>query len=251
MAARMMGGGAWRRPRVFGALLLAVAGTAILLSLMTWQIRRLAWKEALIATLEERLAGDPMPMPEVLDRAAQEFRRVTVTGAFTGAAGSHGFADAAWLTTVRPHGPGYRVVQPFRTDTGRLLLVDRGYVPVAEKNRDARASVPTRWPDGEITLAAALRWPDSADYFADEDAGLKDNVFLTRDVARLAPLWGAEPVLLVAETATGTPWPIPMPVTVDLPNDHLEYAVTWGGLAAIWAVMGGLLVRREWRRASA
>jgi surfeit locus 1 family protein len=220
---------------------------------MTWQLGRLEWKEALIATLEARLAAAPAPLPVAPDPAAEEFRRVTVTGRFTGAAGAHGFADAAYLTTRRPDGPGYRVVQPFETADGRTILVDRGYVPLDAKNEGGRAARPTPAPDGALTLTGALRWPQEADFFAGEGAGPADNVWLTRSVARLAPLWGAEPLLVVAETPTAPEgrWPDPMPVTVDLPNDHREYAITWGALAAVWAAMGALLVRREARRAAA
>lgn len=250
MAEGLAGGGAWRRPRVFGAVLLTVIGTAILLSLMTWQIGRLAWKEALIATLEARLSAEPMPLPDAPDRAAHEFRRFEITGRFTGAPGTHGFPDAAHLTTIRPHGPGYRLVQPFETEGGRVLLVDRGYVPLAEKNVGGQAAAPTPWPEGPLTLVAALRWPDAADFFSAADAGPADNVWLSRDVAVLAPLWGAEPFLLVAETPTGGGrFPLPILPGVNLPNDHLEYAVTWGGMALVWTAMGALLVRREWRRA--
>jgi surfeit locus 1 family protein len=218
---------------------------------MAWQIGRLAWKEALIATLEARLSAEPMPLPDAPDQAAHEFRRVTVSGRFTGAPGAHGFSDAAFLTTIRPHGPGYRIVQPFETETGRVLLVDRGYLPLAQKNVDGKAAAPTPWPEGPLTLVAALRWPDAADFFSAQDAGPADNVWLTRDVAVLAPLWGAEPLLLVAETPTGDGrFPLPLMPGVNLPNDHLEYAVTWGGMALVWTVMGTLLVRREWRRAA-
>jgi surfeit locus 1 family protein len=237
---------------VFGAVLLTVIGTAILLSLMTWQIRRLTWKEDLIATLEARLEAEPVPLPARFEPAVDEFRRVTVTGRFTGETGAHGFADAAYLTTLRPHGPGYRVIQPFETETGRRVLVDRGYVPLAAKNEGAAARLPTPYPEGPLALTAALRWPQAADFFADAEAGRNDNVWLTRDVAVLAPLWDAEPLLLVAETATGaTRFPLPLKPGVNLPNDHLEYAVTWGGMALVWSVMGGLLVWREWSRAAA
>lgn len=249
MVLGLAGGGAWRRPRVFGAVLLTVIGAAILLSLMTWQIRRLAWKESLIATLESRLAEAPMALPGRFDPAVQEFRRVIVEGRFDGQTGRHGFVDAAFLVTVRPEGPGYRIVQPFETVDGRRILVDRGYVPLARKNAGGAAALPTPWPDGPLRLIGSLRWPDRADYFADPGAGPADNVWLTRDVAVLAPLWDAEPVLVVAETPTGAPWPRPMPTTIDLPNDHREYAITWGGMAVVWAIMGGVLVRREWRRA--
>jgi surfeit locus 1 family protein len=247
------GGGALRRPRVVAALAFGAVGVAILLGLMTWQLQRLAWKEGLIATLESRLAQPPEALPADPDPQTWEFRRVSVTGRFTGLPGAHGFADAAYLTTIRPWGAGYRVVQPFETDDGRTLLIDRGYVPVAQKNDGGRAALPTPAPEGPLTVTGALRWPQDADFFADAAAGPADNVWLTRSVTSLAPLWGAEPLLIVAETPTGAPaasgdWPVPQPVTVNLPNDHLEYAVTWGGLAAVWAVMAGLLARREMRR---
>jgi len=35
---------------------------------------------------------------------------------------------------------------------------------------------------------------------------------------------------------------------VNLPNDHLQYALTWFSLALIWAVMSVMLARRESRR---
>lgn len=243
------GGGAGRRPRAFQAAALGLAGVAALLSLMVWQIQRLDWKEGLIATLEERLAAPPLALPETWRPDVQEFRRVTARGRFTGEPGTHGFRDAAHLTSLRPWGAGYRVIQPFETADGRLLLVDRGYVPLAEKNERATAVRPTPAPDGEIALEAVLRWPEGADFFADGAAGLRDNVWLTREAERLAPLWGAEPVLLVAATDTSVgDWPLPRPPIVDLPNDHLSYAVTWGGLALVWAAMAAALVRRELRR---
>lgn len=243
------GGDARRRPRVVRALAFTLGGVAILLSLMVWQIQRLAWKEGLIATLEARLSAEPMALPESFAPETQEFRRVAVRGRFTGAEGAHGFRDVARLTTLRPWGAGYRVIQPFETEDGRVLLVDRGYAPVAEKNVDAAAARPTSAPEGPLDLTAVLRWPDDADFFADAEAGRTDNVWLTREVGPLAPLWGAEPVLLVAETDTAVgEWPKPAPVTVDLKNDHLEYAITWGSLAAIWGAMGALLVWREAQR---
>jgi surfeit locus 1 family protein len=243
------GGGAWRRPRFVGALALTLVGAAVLLGLMTWQVQRLAWKETLIARLEAALAEPPRPLPAQPSQDAHEFRRFTVSGVFTGETGAHGFRDAAYLTSRKPWGPGYRVVQPFQTEAGPLILVDRGYVPLAEKNVAAAAARPTPTPEDPLTLTGALRWPQESDWFASPEAGLSDNVWLTRSLDHLAPLWDADAVLLVAETDTAVgDWPKPQPVTVDLPNDHLEYAATWGGLAAIWLIMGAVLARREFRR---
>lgn len=221
----------------------------MLAALMVWQLQRLDWKLDLIATLQERLAAEPVALPAAPDRGTMEFRSVTVEGRFTGAIGDHGFPDAAYLTTLRPHGPGYRIVQPFETVDGRTILIDRGYVPLAEKNRGGLASAPIPAADGRMILTGALRWPQEGDFFADEAAGPADNVWLTRSVDALAPLWGAEPLLVVAADPSGTGrWPLPQPVTVALKNDHLEYAITWGLLALVWAGMSAALVWRETRR---
>lgn len=237
--------------RALAASALTLAGAAILFGLMVWQLQRLEWKESLIATLEARLSLAITPLPDSFDPAEDEFRRIEVVGRFAGEAGAHGYADAAYLTSARPWGPGYRIVQPFATTDGRTILVDRGFVPLAEKNVRSAASRPTPAPEGEVRLIGALRWPQAADFFANDEAGRRDNVWLTRAVESLAPLWEAEPVLLVSETDTSVgEWPAPQPVTVDLPNDHLGYAVTWGGLGIAWLAAGGFLIRRELRRPS-
>jgi len=237
---------------VAATIALGLIGVAILCGLGVWQVQRLAWKEALIADLGARLAGDPIALPERFDQEAQEFRRVRLTGRFTGEAGAHGFRDVAYLTTVRPWGAGYRVIQPFETTEGRIFLVDRGFVPVEAKNEGGAAARPTPYPEGELTIDGALRWPDDADGFNDLSAPPSDNVWLTREVPRIAPLFVAEPALVVAETPTAPPgaeFPVPLPVTVDLPNDHLQYAVTWFSMAAIWAGIAVVLVSRARRRA--
>jgi len=238
--------------RVAATIALGLFGVAILGGLGTWQVQRLAWKEALIAELDARLTGDPIALPRTFEREAHEFRRIRLTGHFTGETGAHGFQDVAYLMTKRPWGAGYRVIQPFETTDGRVLLVERGYVPLDEKNEGGAAARSTPAPDGELDFTGALRWPDDADGFNDLSAPPADNVWLTREVPRIAPLFGAEPVLVVADVSTapeGADFPIPLPVTVDLPNDHLQYAVTWFSMAAIWAGFAVVLVRRARRRA--
>lgn len=240
--------------RVAATIALGLIGVSILCGLGLWQVQRLAWKEALIAELEARLTAPPIALPSALAPETHEFRRIEVSGRFTAAAGAHGFSDIAYLVTKRPWGAGYRVIQPFETIEGRVLLVDRGYAPIAEKNERGRAARPTPSPEGEITLTGALRWPDDSDAFNDLSKPPANNVWQTREIGRTAPLFGAEPVLLVAETPTAPPgaeFPIPLPVTIDLPNDHLQYAITWFSMAAIWTGFAIALVRRARRRASA
>ncbi|MEM7497511.1 MAG: SURF1 family protein [Pseudomonadota bacterium] len=233
--------------RAIAAIILGVAGTATLTALCLWQLQRLDWKLGLIASLEERLVAEPVPLPAE-PTMEDEFLRVFVTGRFEAQPGRHGFTDAPFLTP-RDKRPGYRVLQPFTLEDGRRIMVSRGWVPVAAKNEGGRASLPTPAPAGAVTLTGALRFPDDPQSPA---FGPSDNVWIARDLDVMAELFGTEPVLLVSETATpgadGTA-PQLQPLTVNLKNDHLGYAITWGMLAAVWAVMSGLLAFREWRRA--
>lgn len=237
------------RPSLFkrrGLLLTGALGVAILVGLCVWQIQRLEWKEGVIATLDARLSGAPTALPREFDPATQEFTRVAIKGRFDGAPGAHGFVDAPLLTSLPPYGPGYRVIQPFELDDGRRVLVDRGYVPITEKNHAGAASRPTPAPEGKIGITGALRWPDEGR--EGPDFGADSNVWTDRDLDEMAALFGTEPVLIVAETSTAVgDWPVPQPIeAINVSNNHLQYALTWGALALIWAAMTiWLALRRE------
>ena len=224
-----------------GIVLTGIAGVVVLVALCVWQIQRLEWKQGVIATLDARLEAAPKPLPATFDREAEEFSRVAIRGAFDGAPGAHGFVDAPLLVSLRPYGPGYRVIQPFETEDGRRVMVDRGFAPVESKNEGGAASVATPAPVGVVEIIGALRWPDEGGDGA--PFGASDNVWIARDVAAYEDVFGVEPVLIVAETATNVgEWPVPQPIeAVNVRNNHLEYAMTWGALALVWAVMTGWL----------
>ena len=219
--------------RTIAPLLFGLVGAAILIGLGVWQVKRLHWKEAVLAGIETRIAAPPGPLPEAPDPVRDRYRPVTVTGRFTG-------AQLDVLTSRRQAGAGYRVVAAFETDEGRAILVDRGFVPLAGRDRP-RTVV-------GATLAGNLHWPDETDRFTpppDQASGL----WFARDVAAMAARLGTEPLLVVAATPTGdgiTPWPVG---TEGIPNDHLGYAVTWFSLAGLWLGMTALLLWRIRRRA--
>jgi surfeit locus 1 family protein len=225
-----------RLRRLAAPVLLGVAGTATLIALCLWQLDRLEWKLGLIDQLEARLSAEPQPLPIDPTAAEHEFLRVTVTGRFPGEDGAHGHPDAPLLATL-DKAAGYRIIQPFTTGSGRRIMVSRGWVPAEVKNVEGRAVREIPAPEGEVTLTGALRFPDDPQSPA---YGERDNVWIARDLQVYERVFDVEPVLLVAETPTpgpGTRSPVPQPLTVELRNNHLGYAITWGGLAAVWAVM--------------
>ena len=95
------------------------------------------------------------------------------------------------------------------------------------------------WRDRDGMLARLLE----SDLFT-PDPNLDRNIWFVRDVAAMARAAGTEPLLVVANTPTGDPSPRPLPVTVNLPNNHLQYAITWSLLAAAWLAMTGYLLYR-------
>jgi surfeit locus 1 family protein len=220
--------------RIIGALMLGVAGVAILVSLGVWQMQRLAWKEGVLADIEARIAADPVAIPDVPDPEADRYLPVTVTGTF-----AEGHVRV--LVSQRGLGAGYRIISPFVGDTGRRLLVDRGVIRVAEDMPEA--------PSGEVTVTGNLHWPEERDGFTPEN-DIADNTWFAREVPVLADHFDTEPVLVIARSLSQSDAPVtPLPVTTEgIPNDHLNYAVTWFSLAVVWLGMTLFLLWRIRRR---
>ncbi|RMH46010.1 MAG: SURF1 family protein [Alphaproteobacteria bacterium] len=199
---------------------IGVAGLSVLLALGFWQLRRLAWKEGILAEIAARMAAPVAALPARPEESRDEYRRVTLRGVIGG-------GEIRVLTSLPPHGPGFRVIQPMTLEDGRRILVDRGFIPEADRDRPR--------PGGAVTLNGNLLWPDETGSWTPEP-NLARNIWFARDVAAMARQLGTEPVLVVAASETGDAI-LPVPVTVNIPNDHLEYALTWFGLAAAWAAM--------------
>lgn len=216
--------------RILFALIIGVAGTALLVWLGTWQLQRLAWKEDILAAIDARIAADPIPLPEVPDIAADTYAPVALSGQI-------GSTELFVLVSQKHKGAGYRVIAPFLTNTGRHILIDRGFIPVAARDA-ARRTGPT-----EIT--GNIHWPDDRTSATPEN-DRQANIWYARDVGDMAKALKTEPLLVILRSET-PPAPGIAPLPVDssaIPNDHLQYAVTWFSLAAIWLGMTGYYIFR-------
>ena len=221
----------------------ALVALAILLGLGTWQGERKVWKEALVATLTERSAADPITLsppgewPQMV-REDWEFRRVKLIVNFGGGGDALVYTGSSALRDDVDT-PGYFVFAPSGTTNGGVVVINRGFV------RDK--SYPRISDPKEII--GALRWPEAPSWFiaAHDTAG---EVWHVRDHRAMAQLkaWGTvAPFYLEQEApipAGGLPHPSPL--KVQLRNNHLQYAVTWYGLAAALTIVSVVfLVRRR------
>ncbi|MCX8572595.1 SURF1 family protein [Aminobacter sp. MET-1] len=237
-------------PRPRGVLLMLVLGTiafAILIALGTWQVQRLHWKDALVAQIAERTQAEPLPLAEmeVKYRATGDvdYWPVRLTGTFDHAGERHFFAT--WEGQS-----GFYIYTPLKLDDGRYVLVNRGFVPYELKDAAKR---PTGQIEGNVTVTGLARNPLDAkpgSLLPDNDTA--KNIFYWKDrdaMAKTAGLPADAVVLPFFVDADKTPNPGGLPVggvtMVEMPNNHLQYAATWYGLAAaLLGVMGFWLLRR-------
>lgn len=220
--------------------LVSLVGVAVLIGLGVWQLERMAWKRALIATLTERLAADPVPLPPPaawpgLSREANEFRRVRVSGTFRHDKEALVYAIGSGSRTA-PTGLGYRVFTPLVLAGGETVLVDRGFVPDADKAPETRAAGQVTGP---LEIVALLRWPETRPTFAPADDPGR-NIWFARDPAAIAAVKGLTiPAFYLDLETPAPPGGLPRPVLLrpNLPDNHLQYAITWFSLALALAAI--------------
>jgi surfeit locus 1 family protein len=220
------------RPTLWPTLF-SVPAFILMIGLCIWQVQRLHWKESLIAEREARVTAEAITLPPAgaTDPAAMEYRRVRLDGTFL-------HDKELYLGARSLNGnPGYHVLTPFTLADGGVVLVDRGWVPVERKAPDRRAEGQVAGPqavEGIVRLPPGKAWmqPDN------EPA---NNMWFYVDLPAMAKASGVDlrtDVYIDAgpsENPGG--YPIGGQTRIELPNDHLQYAITWGLLAVALAVI--------------
>lgn len=225
-----------RRFLPVAALLLCAALAA---GLGGWQVKRLAWKEALIAHVQAALAMPPVeadtlpfaPSTEAVE--ALEYRPVRITGRFEQ-------GSTTLVSALTEEGAGFWVLAPLQMADGRSIWINRGFVPLGAK----RDTVPT--PDGSLTIIGLLRKSEPKGRFLQANMPTQERWY-SRDIAAMSAargISGAAAWFLDARGARIPGQPIPGLTVITFPNSHLQYALTWFALAGL-CVAGAVLVMRR------
>jgi cytochrome oxidase assembly protein ShyY1 len=240
-----------RGPGVVVTTLVVLICVGILCSLGVWQLHRKVWKENLIAAMTARLDQTPQPLPPPSDwskltQDTDEFRRVKFSAEFLPGQEALVYTPGSALRTDIS-GPGYFVFAPARLTDGSVIVVDRGFVPTDRKEAARNA------PNGTIDIVGVLRWPEERNLFTPREEG-NGNLWFVRDPAAMSAKlnWGAEAPFYVDQEEPVPPGGLPKPgkLAVHLRDDHLQYAITWFGLAAGligvygWWLFGRVRTRR-------
>lgn len=217
-----------------------VVMVAILVTLGTWQLRRLAWKTGVLEQIASAEAAPAVPLPP----EPSQFQKVAASGLLR--------TDLSVLygADVRdtPAGPqmGAQLVTPLERPGAAPLLVVRGWVPTDHPR-------PPDAPPGPASFDGYVRAPERAGLFSPaDDPGRR--LFYTLDPAAIAVAVGERSPLPFALVALGPPpppgaYPIPATSLPRPPNDHLSYAVTWYGLAVVCVVVFGTYALKRRREA--
>jgi surfeit locus 1 family protein len=221
----------------------AALAFVFLIGLGVWQLRRMEWKEALIARVEQRVHVAPVSLPSrdlwpSLKSEDYDFTHVVALGSFD-------FSREALVYALAPADagpePGYLVLTPFRLDSGGTVLVNRGFVGQSKAGDPALR----RAPLGSVTHTGLMRAPQARNPFTPADSSAK-GVWYTRDPEKIgAALRLADAAPFTLDQDPGEIKLLSAPdgllrvavTTVDMPNNHLSYAVTWFGLAGALAIM--------------
>jgi cytochrome oxidase assembly protein ShyY1 len=237
----------------FGLFTLAMV--AVLIGLGLWQLQRRTDKHALIAALDERLAVGPVALPppstwNALTPARDEFRRVTFTATYAALPDAMVYSSGSALRDDIS-GPGAWAFLPARLASGEILAVNAGFVQNTMQDRVQQDRAASRLVTGQpVTLSGYIRFPESPGTFTPAENAAK-RLWFVRDVPAMARAlnWGSvAPFYIDLETpvpASGIPKPGPL--HVHLKDDHLQYAITWFGLAAVVVIAFGFWLRAQRR----
>jgi surfeit locus 1 family protein len=221
------------RPRL-APTLITIPAVAVLVALGVWQLQRLECKSELIAERAAAVAAAPIAPPRTFAEArVLEFHPVAAEGVFL-------HDKEILLNAIGAKGAaGFDVLSPLRQANGHIVFVNRGFVSTARKDPATRSAGQLV---GTVRVSGLLRLPpDTKPSWFTPDNRPERNHWFWIDLPAMAAadhLADAAPFYIDAD-ATQNPggWPKGGVTPLTLPNDHLQYAITWFALAAALVVI--------------
>ncbi len=205
----------------------------ILCSLGSWQLYRLEWKKELIREADSKLDLDAIDLP--IDASLFDslvYRKVKVKGKFLHDKEIHLYAGSRAYKSQ----PGYLILTPLKTQDGRIILVNRGWV--AEKKKIA-ANRPETIEDKTYEIEGYLLRGEKPTWSTLNNDPLK-NLWLWVDMSSISEYNDIDlgDFYIMAKKMQDNETPLGRIIkTRDIRNDHLAYALTWFGCAISMVVI--------------
>jgi surfeit locus 1 family protein len=241
-----------RKAGLIWPTLAMLAGVGVLIALGSWQMERKRWKEALIAKVAERVHAEPVSLESYLDEARASVHQLPASSGLTAsvlaigdleylhvtARGRFHHDKERYLYAPAPGGLGWHVYAPLELPSQQMVWVNRGFVPDERKAPDTR---PRGQVAGEVEVRGLVRLPAGQGAFTPRNDPVH-NIWYWPDLPAMTasafpggpPAGGVLPLAIDADARPEPPGGFPRGgvTRLELPNRHLEYALTWYGLAA-------------------
>ena len=220
--------------------LFTISALLVLLTLGTWQLQRLEYKENLIQNLNEQAKMPAIQLPSDLSTVLDaEYRHVRVQGQYM-----HDKEIYLFTGAMSARGPsGYNILTPFKTSDGRYILVDRGWVDSDRKLPERR---PETLTEGAVDITAMIHKGERPGRFTPDNDIVK-NLWFWIDLEAIKTYAGVPLENLyvrLLKNKEEVTFPIAGDATIKMTNDHLQYAITWYTLALILIVIYFLYSRK-------
>lgn len=223
------------KPRLWPTLMtLPILISCLLLG--NWQVERLDWKLDLIGKINQRAFATPQDLPSDTSNFDDlEYLHVEVTGTF----------DNDHELTMYSTGPngeaGYDLYTPLINGDGQAVIINRGWVPEPIKEQETRAHTLSV---GEVTISGLLRKPWEKLWFGPENEpennmwfygdldGMADTMLISGGVTSAYPMY-----LYADKIDSDNRFPVAGRTEINIVNNHLDYAMTWYGMAIVLIVI--------------
>ena len=181
-------------------------------SLGTWQLYRLDWKENLINEIREGLNSTPVKYSHSLNKS---YQRVYLKGEYD-------FNYQIYLYSLNEKGqPGYDVITPFKTSQSKNVLINRGWISKEKKEK------PVINFTEKSRIQGLLKKQGKKNIFKPKN-DVKNNIWFSLNINQIQNFTGknfSNHVVYLEDDSINVP--LPKKISIDLPNNHLKYAITW------------------------
>ena len=208
----------------------------ILLSLGTWQLERLRWKSDLLESMKENISLPPVVVNSsiISNIKNYNYRRFKLDGYFLYD------KNITIYSKVVGGKVGRHLITPFKTKFG-YILINRGFVP---ENYKIEASEIKQ--DKNTSINGIVKFQQKINYFTPSNSIIKNQSYYINieEISTYLKL-DLNNFYIIEENNPNERYPLGSQYNINIPNDHLQYAITWFSLALALSIFLHLLWRKN------
>ena len=178
----------------------------------TWQLYRLQWKQVLIGEISSGLKSPPIKYSVLINK---NYQRVVLAGVYN-------FKNQIYLYSLNKKGqPGFDVITPFQTLEGENVLINRGWIRKELKNKPEINLIENN------KIQGLLRRNTKKNIFKPKN-NIRENIWFSINLMDVKKMTGenfTDFIVYLEDEKINAP--SPKKISIDLPNNHLKYAITW------------------------